>query len=128
MTKADTEQWILTPQQERAVDLLASGKTVTDAAEALGVARQTVSEWLNHSTDFQETLAKIRQQHTQEALAFLRSCVSDAVQKLRDLLNSTNEGVAYRAATSLLNHALQAVEIHGLEERIRFLEQQLQNR
>jgi hypothetical protein len=34
----------LTPQQELAVGLLAGGKTVTKAAAAVGVARQTVSE------------------------------------------------------------------------------------
>ena len=34
----------LTPQQELAVDLLAGGKTVTEATAAVGVARQTVSE------------------------------------------------------------------------------------
>jgi hypothetical protein len=42
-TDADTA---LTPQQEAAADLLATGKTVTDTAEAIGVTRQTVSECL----------------------------------------------------------------------------------
>lgn len=52
-TKADTtEQWALTPQQEMAVDLLATGKTVTDTAAALSVSRQTVSEWLNRHPGF----------------------------------------------------------------------------
>ena len=36
----------LTPQQEAAADLLAVGRTVTEVAAQVGVARQTVSEWL----------------------------------------------------------------------------------
>ena len=32
-TNPDTPDWMLTPQQETAVDLLASGKTVTDTAK-----------------------------------------------------------------------------------------------
>jgi len=40
--------WTLTPQQETAVDLLASGQTVTDTAMAVEVTWQTVSEWRHH--------------------------------------------------------------------------------
>jgi hypothetical protein len=36
--------WTLIPQQETAVDLLASGKTVTDTAKAIEVTRQTMRE------------------------------------------------------------------------------------
>ena len=41
-TNPDIPDWTLTPQQETAVDLLASGKTVTDTATAVAVTRQTV--------------------------------------------------------------------------------------
>ena len=57
-----TEQWGLTPQQETAVDLLATGKTVTDTAAALDLCRQTVSEWLHHHPGFQALLNSRRQQ------------------------------------------------------------------
>ncbi len=45
----------------QAVDLLASGKTVTDTATAVEVTRQTVSEWLNHHPGFQAALHSRRQ-------------------------------------------------------------------
>jgi hypothetical protein len=61
-TNPDTPDWTLTPQQETAVDLLASGKTVTDTATAVEVTRQTVSEWLNHHPGFQATLNNRRQE------------------------------------------------------------------
>jgi transcriptional regulator with XRE-family HTH domain len=37
----------LTANQEQAILLLAKGETVTATAAAVGVTRQTVSEWLN---------------------------------------------------------------------------------
>ena len=40
----------LTPQQCTAVDLLVSGKTLTETAAALGVGRPAVSDWVNHSS------------------------------------------------------------------------------
>jgi len=55
-TNPDTPDWTLTPQQETAVDLLVSGKTVTDTAMAVEVTRQTVSEWLHHPPGFQADL------------------------------------------------------------------------
>ena len=42
-TNPDTPDWTLTPQQETAVDLLASGKTITDTAMVLGVC--PVEKW-----------------------------------------------------------------------------------
>jgi hypothetical protein len=61
-TNPDTPDWTLTPQQETAVDLLVSGKTVTDTAAAVEVTRQTVSEWLNHHPGFQAALNRRRQE------------------------------------------------------------------
>ena len=53
-TDADTASAsLLTSQQEAAVDLLAVGNTVTQVADAVGVARQTVSEWRNQNAAFQ---------------------------------------------------------------------------
>jgi hypothetical protein len=61
-TNPDTPDWTLTPQQAMAVDLLASGKTITDTAQAIEVSRQTVSEWLNHHPGFQAALNSRRQE------------------------------------------------------------------
>src|SRR5215471_3398502 len=61
-TNPDTPDWSLTPQQETAVALLASGKTVTDTAAAIEVTRQTVSEWLHHHPGFQAALNSRRQE------------------------------------------------------------------
>src|SRR2546430_5059150 len=44
----DSETWALSPQQETAVGLLASGKTVDETVQALNVTRQTIGAWLRH--------------------------------------------------------------------------------
>ena len=73
-TNPDTPDWTLTPQQETAVDLLASGKTVTDTATAVEVTRQTVSEWLNHHPGFQAALNSRRQELWAGMTDALRDC------------------------------------------------------
>jgi hypothetical protein len=46
----------LTPAMVKAVNALAMGASVTDAATTAGVARQTVSGWLNNNGSFVELL------------------------------------------------------------------------
>jgi transposase-like protein len=72
----------LTPQQELAVDLLAGGKTVTEAAAAVGVARQTVSEWLNRSAVFRAGLNGRRQELWVANTDRLRALLPEAVEAL----------------------------------------------
>jgi hypothetical protein len=55
-TNPDTPDWSLSVAQQTSVDLLVGSKTLSDTASALGVTRQTVSEWLNHHPDFQAEL------------------------------------------------------------------------
>lgn len=58
--KTDDDKWILSSQQEIALDCLATGSNVTDTATKVGVARQTVSDWLNHNAGFQAALNQRR--------------------------------------------------------------------
>ena len=82
-TNPDTPDWTLTPQQETAVDLLASGKTVTDTAAAVEVTRQTVSEWLNHHPGFQAALNRRRQELWADLIDGLRALAPKAVDVLK---------------------------------------------
>ena len=82
-TNPDTPDWTLTPQQETAVDLLASGKTVTDTAAAVEVTRQTVSEWLNHHPGFQAALNSRRQELWAGMTDALRNLLPQAVEVLK---------------------------------------------
>jgi hypothetical protein len=80
----------MTPQQELAVDLLASGKTVTEAAAAIGVSRQTVSDWLNRNADFRASLNARRQELWEAMGDRLRALLPDAVEALASELRDGN--------------------------------------
>ena len=87
-TNPDTPDWTLTPQQETAVNLLASGKTVTDTAQAIEVTRQTVSEWLNHHPGFQAALNRRRQELWVGMTDALRGLLPKALEVLKSELES----------------------------------------
>jgi hypothetical protein len=80
----------VTPQQELAVDLLASGKTVTETAATIGTSRQTVSEWLNRSAAFRASLNERRQELWVANADRLRALLPDAVEALAGELRDGN--------------------------------------
>lgn len=64
LTPAEVEEMMysLTPEQEKAIESLLSGKNITAAAAAAGLARQTVSGWINHDPVFIAAYNRRRQQ------------------------------------------------------------------
>jgi hypothetical protein len=106
-THPDTVDWTLSPQQETAVDLLASGKTVTDTAAAIEVTRQTVSEWLNHHPGFQAALNSRRQELWEGMTDTLRGLLPKAL----DVLKRELEGESSLPAAV---HVLKACGLYGM--------------
>jgi hypothetical protein len=105
-TNPDTPDWTLSPQQETAVDLLASGKTVTGAAEAIEVSRQTVSEWLNHHLGFEAALNRRRQ----ELWVGMTDTLRGLLPKALEVLKSELEGETPLPAAI---HVLKACGLYG---------------
>jgi len=105
-TNPDTPDWTLTPQQETAVDLLASGKTLTDTAKALEVTRQTVSEWFNHHAGFQAALNSRRQ----ELWVGMTNRLRGLLPKALEVLQSELEGEHPLPAAV---HVLKACGLYG---------------
>ena len=106
-TNPDTPDWTLTPQQETAVDLLASGKTITDTATAVEVTRQTVSEWLNHHPGFQAALNSRRQ----ELWIGMTNTLRGLLPKALEVLKSELEGEHPLPAAV---HVLKACGLYGM--------------
>ena len=105
-TKPDTYK--LTPQQAAAVDALAFGATVTDAAETVKVSRQTVSEWLHHNAAFQAALHARQRELWQGYVERLRSLVPKAMDTLEAAVSDEQQGVAVAV------HILKAAGLYGL--------------
>jgi hypothetical protein len=105
-TIPDTEKVCLTAQQELAVDLLAMGKTVTEAADSLGVTRQTVSEWRNRNPAFEAALNERRKELWSGMSDRLRALLPNAL----GVLEQSIERGDVKAAIAVLR----AAGLHGL--------------
>jgi predicted transcriptional regulator len=98
-TEADTAEWPLTPQQEAAVDLLSAGRTVTQTADTVGVARQTVSEWLHRHPGFKASLNRRRQETWESLVNDLRSLAPTAVRCSRKSCSVRAAAGSWRRST-----------------------------
>lgn len=78
MTKSDETRRI-SARQERAVELLAAGVTITRAAREIGVSRQTLSVWANHNPFFKAALNERRADAWRSGQDGLRSLVHAAL-------------------------------------------------
>src|ERR1700756_3944965 len=89
-TEADDRRWNLSIQQQTAADLLALGNNVTRVAEQVGVARQTVSEWLNQNPAFEAAVNQRRQENWDNASNRLRSLLPNTLDVLEQALKGGN--------------------------------------
>jgi hypothetical protein len=106
-TQRDTPDGGLTPQQCTAVDLLTTGKTLTESAAAIGVGRPAVSAWVNHYPPFIAALNSRRQELWESQVETLRGLLPRALQVLQEKL----EGAA-RLQSAV--HILKAAGLYGV--------------
>lgn len=100
--------WTLTAEQSTAVDLLASGKTVSETARALEVAVQTVSEWYRSHPGVQAELNACRQDLWTGTTDRLRALLPKALEVLAEELKGEN-----RLQADV--HVLKACRLYGAE-------------
>lgn len=98
----EPQTYELSADQAAALDLLLAGKTVTEAAAAVGVARETVSRWRNSDPAFQAAYNAVLQSAYDATTARLLDARGKALDKLADLLDSEDEATALKAAAALL--------------------------
>lgn len=123
-TKTDKKK--LTPAQAAAVDHLATGSSVTDAAAAVNASRQTVSGWLNDHPVFQAELNRRRAELWGAAADRLRALLPKALDRIAAAIDSEGpEGLT--AAIALIRLARveplpagpvdpEAVEVEAIEK------------
>jgi hypothetical protein len=93
-TKPDITRHELTMAQLNAVDLLVTGATDHETAEAVGVTRQTVNGWRNANPWFAAELNRRRQDLWGGAFDQLRALLPCAVGVLAEELNGGVDRVA----------------------------------
>jgi len=117
----------LTPRQRRAVESLLATGDVTEAAAAAGVVRQTVHRWLDQDA----FKAALREGEAAKLEALSRSLVrlgNKAAGALEAALDdqTAQPGAKVRAADVVLARLLQLKELTDLEERLTYLEEEMQ--
>jgi transposase-like protein len=103
-------------KQALAVDLLASGMTVSEAARKIGVDRRTIYRWFNDPV-FMAELEDRRQELIDSMLDQRLLASRMATAKLVESMESSNEAIALRAAIELFREGLRAY--HTIDERKR---------
>lgn len=97
----------LTPQQEQAAMMLATGETITAVAAKLNLNRCTLYEW-QKLLPFQCFLNKQAADYRDNLKNGLYALASDALQTIRDSLHSTNEANRLKAAMWLVERVSDA--------------------
>ncbi len=121
----DQEQTALTPRQASVADLLATGSSVTAAAEVAGVTRQTASEWLNQNYVFRAELNRRRNELWREHSERLRSLIPKALEVLERQLEGER---GLQAAMCILKaSSLYALPIPAGETDPRYIEAEESN-
>ena len=103
-------------KQTLAVDLLASGMTVSETARKVGVDRRTIYRWYDDPV-FMAELEDRRQELLDSMLDQHLLAGRMATAKLVQSMESSEEGIALRAATELYRGSLRAY--HTIDERKR---------
>lgn len=98
----EAPKYELTPDQAAALDLLLSGQTITAAAAAVGVARETVSRWRNSDPAFQAAYNAALQSAHDAMSKKLLDARARAIDTLAGLLDSDDQATALKAAAALL--------------------------
>ena len=94
-------------KQQKAIILIASGKSKGEAADAVGVTPQTISDWF-HNAHFCAALNRLQRDQLEAARTELQAMAKDAVKALSDVMQNADSYETRRRA------ALDVLEIAGL--------------
>ena len=91
----------LSPQQQTALKCLLMGASITQAAQAASVTRQTVSEWCNHHHAFQSELWERRTIALRDAQQQLEDAALMAVEVLGEIAQDPAVPASVRVKASV---------------------------
>jgi hypothetical protein len=106
---------------------LASGTSITDAAEQAGISRKTVQRYLARPA-FRRLVARQRAEMLASALGRMTDNMSRAADTVASLLDGAEPHIRLRAARTLLSLGLRLQDAVDVDERVRELERELARR
>ena len=122
------ESETLTRRQRAVLPYLIAAPSLEEGCRKARVSKTTVYTWLKEP-GFQAELKRLRQTLVDEAFERLKAGLTQAVDKLLELLQAKGQlGIQLRAAQTLLDHGIKMMELQELEARLEALEEQASNR
>lgn len=92
-------------RQRLAAQFLAAGLTRDQTAKRIGIDPTTLSKW-RRIPEFEEHINGLLAQHERDSAQTLLALKLKAIERLSDLLGSTNDSVALRAIEVVFKQAL----------------------
>jgi transcriptional regulator with XRE-family HTH domain len=116
----------ISPKQSKVIEGLLGGLTQEQAAQAAGVAAQTVSRWM-HQPDFWSALRDASEQGLKVASGRMMGGMGGAVDVIEAILQDAQApaSVKLRAAQVYLDSGLRLADAANILERIEALEARL---
>jgi transposase-like protein len=111
-------------KKEEAIAALLSQRNIEEAARSIGVAPNTLLNWLK-LPEFEVAYREARKAAYRQAVARLQQGTSAAATTLLKKLIDPNTpaSVKVRAAEAIFNHAAKAIEIEDIDARVAALEE-----
>lgn len=111
--------------QRKAIEALATGHTVEQAAVVAGVTDRTVYNWKTEPA-FKSTLQKISDNAIDDSVVFLSSCLMDAFKTMKHLCNNAeSESTRLAAAKAIADSSLKILEQRDIVKRITEIEDRI---
>ena len=122
------EKKTLTHKQLKSIPVLLTEPNYEAARAKLGIGQTTLYRWLGDE-NFKNALAQERNKVSNDALSRLKTCLSQAVETLYDIMTrSASEQARRQASESMIRYAMKGYEIQNINERIERIEKILQER
>jgi hypothetical protein len=115
-------------KKEEAIAALLSHRTIEDAAQAINIAPRTLMRWLQLA-EFKAAFRQARRDAVDQATARLQQATGAAAATVLRLMTdpAAPAAVRLRAAESVFDHAIRAIEIEDIEVRVAELEQAVED-
>ena len=107
----------LSRYEQRALDRLLRGDSVSSVAEEIGVHRSTIYRYFKREP-FMRAYREGRRQATENAVARLQALTSEAIEAVERVLVCGDPALELRAAIAVLDRALQGVNVFDLVQQL----------
>ena len=114
----------LTDRQLKAIPIIVTSPTYTQACEKAQLNRTTFYEWLKNP-EFKAELDRQREEIASEAFGVLSQSLTKAVETLVGLLDNADDRLKRLTAKDIIDFIIRHKENEELEQRIAEIEQKL---